>query len=72
VGGFPLEEIIEAHRYMDSNQQFGKIVVTVWEEIGVRWNTCHELVRRDPYHRSAIRSRSSMRACNSNTRFVRA
>ena len=26
---FPLEQIIEAHRYMESNQQIGKIVVTV-------------------------------------------
>ena len=26
---FPLEEIVEAHRYMESNQQQGKIVVTV-------------------------------------------
>ena len=26
---FPLERMIEAHRYMESNQQFGKIVVTV-------------------------------------------
>ncbi|MCE5317710.1 MAG: zinc-dependent alcohol dehydrogenase family protein [Parachlamydia sp.] len=26
---FPLENIVEAHRYMESNQQFGKIVVTV-------------------------------------------
>jgi NADPH:quinone reductase len=26
---FPLEEIVEAHRYLESNQQFGKIVVTV-------------------------------------------
>ncbi len=26
---FPLEEIAEAHRYMESNQQVGKIVVTV-------------------------------------------
>ncbi len=26
---FPLEEIIEAHRYMESNQQVGKIVVTI-------------------------------------------
>lgn len=26
---FPLEEIAEAHRYMESNQQIGKIVVTV-------------------------------------------
>jgi len=26
---FPLEEIVEAHRYMESNQQNGKIVVTV-------------------------------------------
>jgi NADPH:quinone reductase-like Zn-dependent oxidoreductase len=26
---FPLEEIVEAHRYMESNQQIGKIVVTV-------------------------------------------
>lgn len=25
---FPLEEIVEAHRYMESNEQFGKIVVT--------------------------------------------
>jgi NADPH:quinone reductase-like Zn-dependent oxidoreductase len=25
---FPLEQIVEAHRYMESNQQFGKIVVT--------------------------------------------
>ncbi len=26
---FPLEQIVEAHRYMESNQQFGKIVVSV-------------------------------------------
>ncbi len=26
---FPLAEIVEAHRYMESNQQIGKIVVTV-------------------------------------------
>ncbi|HZV98493.1 MAG TPA: zinc-dependent alcohol dehydrogenase family protein [Methylophilaceae bacterium] len=26
---FPLERIVEAHRYMESNQQIGKIVVTV-------------------------------------------
>jgi len=26
---FPLEKIVEAHRYMESNEQFGKIVVTV-------------------------------------------
>jgi NADPH:quinone reductase-like Zn-dependent oxidoreductase len=26
---FPLEQIVEAHRYMESNQQFGKIVVAV-------------------------------------------
>jgi NADPH:quinone reductase len=26
---FPLEQIVEAHRYRESNQQFGKIVVTV-------------------------------------------
>ena len=26
---FPLEQIATAHRYMESNQQFGKIVVTV-------------------------------------------
>lgn len=26
---FPLEAIVDAHRYMESNQQFGKIVVTV-------------------------------------------
>lgn len=26
---FPLEEIVEAHRYLESNEQFGKIVVTV-------------------------------------------
>jgi NADPH:quinone reductase-like Zn-dependent oxidoreductase len=26
---FPLDEIVAAHRYMESNQQFGKIVVTV-------------------------------------------
>ncbi|MGH8503526.1 MAG: zinc-dependent alcohol dehydrogenase family protein [Gammaproteobacteria bacterium] len=26
---FTLDEIVEAHRYMESNQQFGKIVVTV-------------------------------------------
>jgi NADPH:quinone reductase-like Zn-dependent oxidoreductase len=26
---FPFEEIVEAHRYMESNQQIGKIVVTV-------------------------------------------
>jgi NADPH:quinone reductase len=26
---FPLSDIVEAHRYLESNQQFGKIVVTV-------------------------------------------
>jgi NADPH:quinone reductase-like Zn-dependent oxidoreductase len=26
---FPLSDIIEAHRYMESNAQIGKIVVTV-------------------------------------------
>lgn len=26
---FPLQEIVAAHRYMESNQQFGKVVVTV-------------------------------------------
>jgi NADPH:quinone reductase-like Zn-dependent oxidoreductase len=26
---FPLEQIVEAHRYLESNQQIGKIVVTV-------------------------------------------
>jgi NADPH:quinone reductase-like Zn-dependent oxidoreductase len=26
---FPLEKIVEAHRYLESNQQIGKIVVTV-------------------------------------------
>ena len=26
---FPLEEIVEAHRYPESNQQIGKIIVTV-------------------------------------------
>ena len=26
---FPLAEIVEAHRYMESNEQIGKIVVTV-------------------------------------------
>ncbi|MFN3400895.1 MAG: zinc-binding dehydrogenase, partial [Ferrovibrio sp.] len=26
---FPFEEIVEAHRYLESNAQFGKIVVTV-------------------------------------------
>jgi NADPH:quinone reductase-like Zn-dependent oxidoreductase len=26
---FPLEQIVEAHRYLESNAQFGKIVVTV-------------------------------------------
>ena len=26
---FPLEQIVEAHRYMESNAQIGKIVVTV-------------------------------------------
>lgn len=26
---FPLDKIVEAHRYLESNQQFGKIVVTV-------------------------------------------
>jgi len=26
---FPLEQIVDAHRYMESNQQKGKIVVTV-------------------------------------------
>ena len=26
---FPLAQIVEAHRYLESNQQLGKIVVTV-------------------------------------------
>ena len=26
---FPLDQIVEAHRYLESNQQFGKVVVTV-------------------------------------------
>jgi NADPH:quinone reductase-like Zn-dependent oxidoreductase len=26
---FPLEEIVEAHRYLESNQQVGKIIVTI-------------------------------------------
>jgi len=26
---FPFEEIVEAHRYLESNEQFGKVVVTV-------------------------------------------
>ena len=26
---FPLAQIVEAHRYLESNQQVGKIVVTV-------------------------------------------
>lgn len=26
---FPLDQVVEAHRYLESNQQFGKIVVTV-------------------------------------------
>ncbi len=26
---FPFDQIIEAHRYMESNQQIGKIVITV-------------------------------------------
>jgi NADPH:quinone reductase len=26
---FPLEQIVEAHRYLESNQQIGKTVVTV-------------------------------------------
>ena len=26
---FPLDSIVEAHRYLESNAQFGKIVVTV-------------------------------------------
>jgi NADPH:quinone reductase-like Zn-dependent oxidoreductase len=26
---FPLEQIVDAHRYLESNQQFGKVVVTV-------------------------------------------
>jgi NADPH:quinone reductase-like Zn-dependent oxidoreductase len=26
---FPFAQIVEAHRYMESNQQIGKIVVTV-------------------------------------------
>jgi len=26
---FPLDQIVAAHRFLDSNQQIGKIVVTV-------------------------------------------
>jgi NADPH:quinone reductase-like Zn-dependent oxidoreductase len=26
---FPLDEIVEAHRFLESNQQIGKVVVTV-------------------------------------------
>lgn len=26
---FPLDQIVDAHRYLESNKQFGKIVVTV-------------------------------------------
>ena len=26
---FPLAQIVEAHRYLESNQQVGKVVVTV-------------------------------------------
>ena len=26
---FPLEQIVDAHRYLESNKQFGKIIVTV-------------------------------------------
>jgi len=26
---FPLDQIVEAHRYMEANDQFGKIVVTI-------------------------------------------
>lgn len=26
---FPLENVVEAHQYMESNQQIGKIVITV-------------------------------------------
>ena len=26
---FPLENVVEAHQYMESNQQIGKIVLTV-------------------------------------------
>jgi NADPH:quinone reductase-like Zn-dependent oxidoreductase len=28
VKTFPLEQIVDAHRYLESNQQIGKIVVT--------------------------------------------
>jgi NADPH:quinone reductase-like Zn-dependent oxidoreductase len=26
---FPFNQIVEAHRYLESNQQFGKIVISV-------------------------------------------
>ena len=26
---FPLDQVVEAHRYLESNQQVGKVVVTV-------------------------------------------
>ena len=39
---------------------------------GVTRGKSHDLVRPGPYQRSAIRSSSSMTACNCNTRFVSA
>ena len=29
---FPLDDIVQAHRYLESNEQIGKIVVTVERE----------------------------------------
>jgi hypothetical protein len=33
---FPFDEIVAAHRYVETGAQFGKVIVTVWHKHYVR------------------------------------